>query len=124
MPRTVDIFLRVGLEMMKTMVADPGDRITGQTYRRAGGENKFQPSRHLKPAVGKVAMQVEGGAESHPEIDAGHDRQVDEVKASPDRGYTKKLQQDENRKNGDIKLFVFEHNRGLSRLPADGRERP
>jgi hypothetical protein len=61
--------------------------------------------------MGQITMQIKRRAEADPKVNAQHDGQVVGVKTGPDSRDPKELQNHEDRKNGDIKLFVFEHRR-------------
>ena len=111
MTRAVNVILGVRFQMMIAMIPHPRDRIARQRNRRAGGKDELQPTRHLKAAMGKVAMQVKSRAETAPDIDREHDREVTKMKVSPERSHAQKLEEDENAKNSDIELFVSEHNK-------------
>src|SRR4029078_10900066 len=86
-----------------------------------GSEDKFQPARHLKPAMREIAMQIKGRAESNPKINAEHDRQGVKLKASPDSRDPECLQHDEDRENSDIEFFVLEHSGGEQTAAARRR---
>ena len=109
--RTVDVFFGIGLQMVIAMITDPGHGIAGETDGRTEGEDKLEPARHFKPAMGEIAMEIERGAETDPEIDRDQERQERPLEAGPDCGHAEELEQHEDAEYTDIKLFVFEHNR-------------
>jgi hypothetical protein len=55
-------------------------------------------------------MKVKSGAQPSPKINPEHDRQIVKMKAGPDCRDPKRLQQNEDRENSDIKFFVLKHN--------------
>ena len=95
-PRAMDVFFRVGFQMMITMVPHPRDWITRQRHCRAHRENKLQPARHFKAAMSQVAMKVERRAQPTPEVEADHDRQIGELKMCPETRHSEKLQTDQD----------------------------
>ncbi len=93
--RAVNVFVGVGFEMMVTMVAHPHHGVSCQDHRRPGGKDEFEPFRHLKTAVGQIAMQIKCSADSAPKKEREHDRQIGNVEASQESDHSEQLQRNQ-----------------------------
>ena len=111
-PRAVDVFLGVGFEVMKTMIAHPRDRVTRETDRRTGGKKEFEPAVHLKPAMGEIPVEIKRRAKAHPKIHPEHDRQIGQLEVGRERGNPQQLEPEQDDENKNIDFFVLEHDPG------------
>src|SRR5207237_8262808 len=102
-----------------TMVPHPRDGITRERDGRAGGEEKFQPARHLETAMGEIAMQIKRRADSAPKINGQHDREKGPFKARPDRDDAENLKTDQNNEKKEIESVVLNNEAGpdAARVP-------
>ena len=96
MERTVNVFVGVGFEMMVTMVPHPHHGVSGQEHGGPGRKDEFEPLRHLETAVGQIAMQIKCGADSAPEKERKHDRQIGNVEAGQKSDHSEQLQGDQD----------------------------
>ena len=74
--RTVNIFVRVGFQVMISMVPYPGDGITRKHHCGAGCQDKLEPFRHFKAAVCQITMQIKRRANPAPEKQRDNDEQI------------------------------------------------
>src|ERR1700682_4676857 len=95
--------------MVIPVVPYPCDRITRKCDRRTCGKDEFQPAGHFKSAVRQISVQIKSRADSRPEINGEHDRQVSPLEARPERHESEDLQTNENDEEKKIKFVVFEH---------------
>ena len=91
------------------MVPYPRDRITRERDRRTCCKDEFQPTRHFKPAVRQISVQVKSRADSRPEINGEHDRQVSPLEARPERHNPKDLETNESDEKKKIEFVMLKH---------------
>ena len=92
----MNVFVGVGFEMMETMVAHPHHGVSGQDHGGPGRKDEFEPFRHLETAVSQIAMQIKCRADSAPEKEREHDRQIGDVEASQESDHSEQLQGDQD----------------------------
>src|SRR5205823_12461814 len=98
----VYVFVRIGFQVMISVIPHPGDGITRKHHGGAGCQYKLKPFRHLETAVGQIAMQIKCGTESAPEKEPKHDRQIRDVEASQKSDHSEQLQGDQDDKDEKI----------------------
>src|SRR5262245_13096298 len=121
-PRTVNVFFGIRLEMMIAVIPNPGNGIARETDGRAGGEEELQPTRHLKAPMGQITMQIKSRTEPQPEIERDHDREIDKLKPCPKRRHPEELQENKNAENDEINFFVLEHEEAVKQQAGLGEE--
>src|SRR6266513_121581 len=92
----VNVFVRIGFQVMISVIPHPGDGITRKHHGGPGCQYKLEPFRHFKAAVGQIAMQIKCGADSAPEKERKHDRQIGNVEASQKSDHSEQLQGDQD----------------------------
>src|SRR5947207_11486693 len=95
--------------MVIPVIPHPRDRITRERDRRTCCKDEFQPAGHLKSTVRQISVQIERRADSPPEINGKHDRQVSALEARPERNQDKDLQTEENDEEKKIEFVVLKH---------------
>src|SRR5215211_546788 len=120
MERAVNVFVRVRLKVVVAVITDPCHRIARENHGGAARKENLKPARHLKTAVGKIAMQVKSGAEAAPKIHEDHDRQISPLEAGQERRHAQDLKANKRKEKEKIEFIVFEHS-GLGQCEVDER---
>src|ERR1700720_2821623 len=95
--------------MMISVITHPHDRIAGQRHRRACGKKKLEPLGHLKSPMSEVAMQIKRRADSAPEKNHQHDREVRKLETVEKTYHPQDLQSDQHDKDDEMDFFVLKH---------------
>ncbi len=70
------IVVVVGMEVMLTMVGDPGAGASLQGHRASGHERILEPARHAKAAVREKTVITHRDAETRDHVEQQHYREV------------------------------------------------
>ena len=107
--RTVNIFVRIGFEMMVTVIPHPRDWIACKRHGGAGCEYKLEPFRHFEAAMSQVPVEIKRRANSAPKKEQKHDRHIRKVEARQESDHPEQLERDQDDENEKVKFFVFKH---------------
>src|SRR5947207_13136442 len=103
----VNVFVRIGFQVMISVIPHPGDGITRKHHGGAGCQYKLEPFRHFKAAMGQVTMQIKCCTQSAPEKERDNDEQIKSLEARQESNNSEYLQEKQNDENAEMEFLVL-----------------